>query len=332
MTSLDGEDAALLSEFLSRAQAKRAANAAMAMAMGDSKAEKDERDMSSPVVRRVLEELDVNSPSIQKATPKAEGEEISSPTTACRRSTRTQPRAQTRSLRPAVPNQIPVRRANGTEFVFLQRTEAQELALATRKNTRRNKGNSVLPKYMLQALNKQDKDVLQALDKDEDVLQALNKDEDVLQALNKDKDVLQASNKQDKDVQSEHSESAQPQSRHAPRRVLWRDDKLVEYAPEKTFESPSPGKKSRAKAKTDTLPATPSKKARRINMAETSTRSVSNNPFATPVGTPIPKRKLAARRTTTAPAAATKASGIPRKSLSAGTPMVKRVRAKRVFS
>jgi hypothetical protein len=308
MTSLDGDDdddAALLSEFLSRAQAKRAANAAM----GESKAV----DMSSPVVRRVLEELDVNSPSIPKATPKAGspgGEEISSPTIA-RRSTRTKPRAQTR---PAVPNQIPVRRANGTEFVFLQRTAAQELALATRKNTRRNKGHSVLPKYVLQALNKQDKDELFLPSEDSDAAQP----------------------------QPQPQTQTQSQSRKAPRQVLWRDDQLVEYAPQKTLESPSPGTKSRGKAKTDALPATPSKKVRRINMAETSTRSVSNNPFATPVGTPVPKRRLAPRRaaataaattpaaSTTPPktaptAAAKKTSGIPRKS----TPVV---RAKRVFS
>ncbi|OKL60124.1 hypothetical protein UA08_04675 [Talaromyces atroroseus] len=395
MNSLDGEDAALLTEFLSRAQAKRAANAAMVS--NESKSNDRNREeqqqmaatLSSPAVqsRRVLEELDVNSPSIQKqvvltpvkaeklpespeASEPSQGQTFS-PTIACRRSTRTKPsRAhQTRSLRPAVPNQIPVRRANGTEFVFLQRTEAQELALTTRKNTRRNKGNSVLPKYVLQALGKQERG-----------------DETMLFMP----------------IEEEFSQHQRSPRKHAKsRQVLWRDDKLVEYAPEKiyqTSESPSPGKKksrregSKIKQETTTapaLPATPIKKVRKINMAamNSSNRDMTANANSTAIstkplaaGTPIPKRKKLTPRvprgsttstTATAATASTaelpshhssktassatttnkqssamsssqhisqKVSGIPRSSSlvkapgssSAGaTPMVKRVRARR---
>ncbi|QGA17721.1 hypothetical protein EYB26_005397 [Talaromyces marneffei] len=301
MNSLDGEDAALLSEFLSRAQAKRAANAAMA---GDNKSharqKKEERQaLSSPAVqsRRALEELDVNSPSIKPSTstpvkaekvpespesPDAEGptdidQLTSSPTVARRRrSSRTKPTEQTRSLRPVVPNNIPVRRANGTEFVFLQRTEAQELALTTRKNTRRNKGNALLPRYLLQAIVKQERN------------------DETTQPF----------------AQMEGKSEPRQSRKHATGRkqVCWNEDKLVEYAPETgsspATESPSPDKKKSSSSRreehkstsvtTHALPATPSKKVRRINMATSSTsmddtaRAISK---PMPVGTPIPKRK-----------------------------------------
>lgn len=384
MNSLDGEDAALLSEFLSRAQAKRAANAAMAgVGKSEVRQRKEGQVTSSPAVqsRRALEELDVNSPSMKSSTstpvktdkvpespdvgaPIDDANQLaSSPTVARRRSSRTKPTEQTRSLRPAVPNQIPVRRANGTEFVFLQRTEAQELALTTRKNTRRNKGNALLPRYLLQAIIKQER-----------------KDE-TTQPF----------------AQIEGQDEPRQSRKHAtrPKQVCWKEDQLVEYAPEKrsspASESPSPSKKKASSSRregskstsvtTHALPATPSKKVRKINMATSSTsmddtaRSISK---LMPVGTPIPKRKKLTPRlssTTTAssvelssdhssrdtlPSAAAKAatkqmapstqtskmSGIPRSktlikssapsasmptSSAGATPMVRRMRARRAF-
>lgn len=282
MNSLDGEDVALLSEFLSRAQAKRAANAAM---IPTKKAE-ETGSVNSPTVRsrRALEELDKNSPSPQKTqqvstpTKGVDNKAVESPTSkvlpsqevnedaareesspsTCRRSTRAKlPKAppQAHSQRPAVPNQIPVRRANGTEFVFLQRTEAQELALATRKNTRRNKGNSVLPKQFLQTCKQG----------------------------------------QSEDESSEDGER-KGRARPGSKQVCWRDEELVEYAPERQFEALellSPERKT-GKSRTHALPATPSKKVRRINMAGPAPAPASsNNPILKPVsvGTPIPKRK-----------------------------------------
>lgn len=304
MNSLDGDDAALLSEFLSRAQAKRAANAAMVSDESKNVIQKNGSDedkegseeqvaatLRSPVVqsRRALEELDVNSPSIQKqltSSPvKAEkepespnasepGEDISSPTVLRRRSTRTKPSKaqQTRSLPPAVPNQIPVRRANGTEFVFLQRTEAHDLALTTRKNTRRNKGNSILPKYLLQAMSRQESS--------------------------------------EESLSAEEKEKSQSRKHAGSKQVCWRDEQLVEFAPERTFqalESPKKSSTSRregSKPRQETtamtnqaLPATPSKKVRRVNMAAmnsnnttTDTNSATANKSVA-AGTPIPKRK-----------------------------------------
>jgi len=175
-SSLDGEDAELLNNFLSRAKAKRAAKA--------QEPETDETEKSStpedspdaecatPRARRALEDLDTNSPSPVKAqVSPLKGEIIADDETpdlltkknhqdnvddeqapannACRRSTRVKaPSVEAPSAR----NKISLRRAKGTEFVFLQRTEAQELALATKRNTRNNRGQSVMPKYALETL------------------------------------------------------------------------------------------------------------------------------------------------------------------------------------
>ncbi|RAL12487.1 uncharacterized protein BO97DRAFT_443098 [Aspergillus homomorphus CBS 101889] len=177
-SSLDGEDAELLSNFLFKAQAKREAKAAAAVAEAEAAeaaemvakkaalVEKEDEakkvresspaELPTPPSRRALEDLDTNSPSPQKsqqvspAKPREdEVQEAGSP----RRSTR--PRAP--PLRPstvaaAVRSTFSLRRAKGNEFVFLQRTEAQEIALATKRNTRHNKGNSTMPKQTLQVL------------------------------------------------------------------------------------------------------------------------------------------------------------------------------------
>lgn len=177
-SSLDGEDAELLNNFLSKAKAKREAKAAMAPQedVEEETVEEAVPDFPTPRSRRVLEELDTNSPSpspqkaqaaspckaddhsgspLRKETIKEDKKQTEndqqqpgSPTT--RRSTRT--RAPRNPPRTTTTIPLSLRRAKGTEFVFLQRTEAQELALATRKNTRQNKGDSVLPKYTLRAL------------------------------------------------------------------------------------------------------------------------------------------------------------------------------------
>ncbi|KAL1846527.1 hypothetical protein Plec18170_009106 [Paecilomyces lecythidis] len=178
-SALDGEDEELLNDFLSRAKAKRAANAAGTPKKGDQSATADLLPESpTPRSRRALEELDTNSPSLQPASPvktdgtlvatdedsqdaepvEPEDPQLASPTR--RRSSRTKPKKTSkRAAPPAVPNQIPVRRPKGTEFVFLQRTEAQELALTTRRNTKRNRGTAQMPKQMLAALaQRQDED------------------------------------------------------------------------------------------------------------------------------------------------------------------------------
>lgn len=185
-SSLDGEDAELLNNFLSKAKAKREVKAAMVPQEDVEEGtvtiqEGAVPDLPTPRSRRVLEELDANSPNpspqkVQAASPCKADEPSGSP---LRKETTKKDRKQTgndqqqsgspttrRSTRTRTPRNPPrttttiplsLRRAKGTEFVFLQRTEAQELALVTRKNTRQNKGDSVLPKYALKALaRKQD--------------------------------------------------------------------------------------------------------------------------------------------------------------------------------
>lgn len=165
-SSLDGEDTELLNNFLSKAKAKREAKAAMVAQ--EQEPEKSEPEPEVPVVvasptpaRRALEDLDTNSPSPQKPqpSPTKEKDEASPQPSSPRRSTR--PRTvrssnllTTITAAAAVRNTLSLRRAKGTEFVFLQRTEAQELALTTRRNTRLNKGNAQAPKFVLQGLTR----------------------------------------------------------------------------------------------------------------------------------------------------------------------------------
>ncbi|KAJ5297681.1 hypothetical protein PENANT_c005G05228 [Penicillium antarcticum] len=171
-SSLDGEDAELLNDFLSRAKAKRAAKAAqndVEVTEQSSSPEVPEIECSTPRSRRALEELTTNSPSpiklqispskfnIARAEAQDEvvkdlQEETAPASPACRRSTRAKAPSTTA---PAVRNTIALRRAKGTEFIFLQRTEAQEVALATKRNTRLNKGKSVFPNVALEALAQQ---------------------------------------------------------------------------------------------------------------------------------------------------------------------------------
>ncbi|PYH74114.1 uncharacterized protein BO88DRAFT_439673 [Aspergillus vadensis CBS 113365] len=165
-SSLDGEDTELLNNFLSKAKAKREAKAAMVAQ--EQEPEKSEPEPEVPVVvasptpaRRALEDLDTNSPSPQKPqlSPTKEKDEAGPQPSSPRRSTRPRTVRSTNLLTTitaaaAVRNTLSLRRAKGTEFVFLQRTEAQELALTTRRNTRLNKGNAQAPKFVLQGLTR----------------------------------------------------------------------------------------------------------------------------------------------------------------------------------
>ncbi|GKZ38116.1 hypothetical protein AbraIFM66950_010086 [Aspergillus brasiliensis] len=163
-SSLGGEDTELLNNFLSKAKAKREAKAA---AMAAPEPEKSEAEVSvvvaspTPPARRALEDLDTNSPSPQKPqpSPTKEKDEASPQPSSPRRSTRPRTARSSNLLTTitaaaAVRNTLSLRRAKGTEFVFLQRTEAQELALTTRRNTRLNKGNALAPKFVLQGLTR----------------------------------------------------------------------------------------------------------------------------------------------------------------------------------
>lgn len=178
-SSLDGEDTVLLNNFLSKAQAKRAAKAMDAQNTGE-KPSRDEMENNCPTPpRRALDRLDANSPSPTKAQfsprkvkapegspaladlaskdgEKDKDQQSDSPTT--RRSTRgrqpTSSNPPPRATPPAVRNTF-LRRAKGTEFIFRGRTEEKELEMKTRANTLQNKGDAVLPKAALKVMLKQ---------------------------------------------------------------------------------------------------------------------------------------------------------------------------------
>lgn len=223
-SSLNGEDTALLNTFLSKAQAKRAAKVAVTNPEDADTAEKSSSPEVSPDTessttrsRRALVNLDANSPSPVKVqvSPSKEGaipgdearendnikyfkEDEAPASPACRRSARVKAPATTG---PPVRSTIALRRAQGNEFVFLQKTEAQELALATKRNTRQNKGHSVLPRHALEAM------ALQGAD----------------------------SSTSDSDKQSKSNRKGSSKSRaDAPRKnVSWNEEHLAEYEDER---------------------------------------------------------------------------------------------------
>ena len=160
------DDTSMLKEFLNRAQAKKAAKTPGLTALDLPKPQISPRrsprkalgshsgnDLSPQKPRNVP-----NRPGTPPGKPQVdavdsdEGEEISAEITSCRRSTRTRLPAPVKGI-PGAPSFIPVRRADGTDPVVLQKSQAQELAMVTRANTRRNKGQSKPPLLALQEIS-----------------------------------------------------------------------------------------------------------------------------------------------------------------------------------
>ena len=157
------DDTNLLKDFLNRAQARKLAKDSKIPAQGPS----GTSPRRSP--RKALAEMNSNSPSPQKpkdlatrpGTPPGKQrldafsfddvDELTAEPTSCRRSNRTRPPTASKASAGA-PSFIPVRRADGTDPVILQKSIAQDLAVQTRANTRRNKGQSKPPKLALQTL------------------------------------------------------------------------------------------------------------------------------------------------------------------------------------
>lgn len=158
------DDTNMLKDFVNRVQARKAT-----------------KDVQIPIYvaapttslrrspRKALAEVDKNSPSPQKphdlanraGTPPRDRklgtidsddlDDIAAEPTTCRRSTRTRLFAPPTTAAGA-PSCIPVRRADGEGIVPLPKSQAQELAIITRANTKRNKGQSKPPKVMLETL------------------------------------------------------------------------------------------------------------------------------------------------------------------------------------
>ena len=158
------EDTNMLKDFLDRVKAKKAARSA-----DISEAIPPLSPSPSKSPRKVLAAVDRNLPS-----PKRSQEIANRPGTppgkhilessdldelddgavepaSFRRSARVRLPAPSKLAR-GTPSLIPVRRPTGSEPVVLQKSEAQELAITTRNNTRRNKGRSKPVDLTLQAL------------------------------------------------------------------------------------------------------------------------------------------------------------------------------------
>ena len=160
------DDTNLLKDFLNRAQARKLAK--------DSKIPAQGPPQASPrrTPRKVLAEVDSNSPSPQRpkdlatrpGTPPGKQrmdafafddvDELTAEPTSCRRSNRTRLPTVSKAP-PGAPSFIPVRRADGTDPVVLPKSIAQDLAVQTRANTRRNKGQSKPPSVALQTLTEE---------------------------------------------------------------------------------------------------------------------------------------------------------------------------------
>ncbi|KAF2465480.1 uncharacterized protein BDR25DRAFT_306619 [Lindgomyces ingoldianus] len=169
------DDTALLKDFLTRAAASKANKSTHIARRSSLQNRRDSgavrQALQSP--RRILEAKDPNSPSkydneltldlsqtltlnIDQQPPlspipnqvEAEGlEEDNQLSFSSRRSTRTRksrlPHLASSQQQPQTPRNISLRRTDGGEPIVLKRTEAQELGLLTRANTRKNKQGAV---------------------------------------------------------------------------------------------------------------------------------------------------------------------------------------------
>ncbi|KAG9524016.1 hypothetical protein E4T50_12865 [Aureobasidium sp. EXF-12298] len=155
------DDTAILHAFLSRAAASKRPMAA-------HKRESLENRRDSDVVRHalastdkpeVLTDLDPNSPPLPPKQPLDDTKQELEPTNEepvvdLPASTPTKPKAPRRTTRTRTPVAAPKKPAkiairSAADHVALKRTEAQELALLTRSNTRKNKGKSIMPQARL---------------------------------------------------------------------------------------------------------------------------------------------------------------------------------------
>ena len=160
------DDTSMLKDFLNRAQAKKAAKCVPPLsaevpklqgsptrrsprkalephigeAVSPHKSKKSTKGPSTPPRKAIVEDVDSSD----------DQETVTGPT-SFRRSTRTRLPAPSKTP-PGAPSFIPVRRGDGSDQVILQKSQAQEMAIVTRANTRRNKGQSKPPALALQDL------------------------------------------------------------------------------------------------------------------------------------------------------------------------------------
>ena len=149
------DDTAYLHDFLTRARAQKAARAATSperIGSSVSSPAKNTRQAQSNLITDSTSPLGVTHVELRPDEVVDDTINDDQATSPCRRSSRPRLPKPLKSVVPSIPNTIPVRRSNGTEFVFLQRTEAMQISLDTRTNTLRNKGEAVPPSMRLGSL------------------------------------------------------------------------------------------------------------------------------------------------------------------------------------
>ena len=167
------DDTDMLKDFLNRAQARKAKMPALVQEIPhEVKIPKPPNTPPRRSPRKALAQLDNNSPkslklrdpAIRLGTPPSKPilepeelddcNEVDAESLPRRRSARKRLPVPAK-LPPGAPSFIPVRRADGADPVVLQKSVAQELAILTRTNTRRNKGQAKSAKSMLEQLSGQ---------------------------------------------------------------------------------------------------------------------------------------------------------------------------------
>ena len=171
------DDEGMLRDFLSRTNASKAARIAKRSSLSH-KRDSDVIKMALASPRRALETLDTNSPSPRK-TQEAEAlsRNMSSPTentltlqditgdvdelsradpTPCRSGRGIRPKKDEDHSAANIPQTISIRRPEVAERITVKKSEAQEMAILTRTNTRRNKGGSTAVKHKLKTLKDQE--------------------------------------------------------------------------------------------------------------------------------------------------------------------------------
>ena len=158
------DDTNMLKDFLNRAQARKAAKTptlSMDPPRPQISPRRSPRKALGSYVGNALSPQKLGYIATRPGTPPGkprfdildsdDADEITTEPASCRRSTRKHLPAPSKAP-PGAPSFIPVRRADGTDPVILQKSQAQELAMVTRANTRRNKGQSKPPLLALQDL------------------------------------------------------------------------------------------------------------------------------------------------------------------------------------
>lgn len=159
------DDTSMLRDFLNRAQASKAAKTPTLSPLDAPKPQisprRSPRKALGPHVGSASTPQKPGDIANRPGTPPGssknatidsdDAEDRSATPTSCRRSTRSRLPAPSKAP-PGAPSFIPVRRADGTDPVVLQKSQAQEIAIVTRANTRRNKGQSKPPLLALKDL------------------------------------------------------------------------------------------------------------------------------------------------------------------------------------